>query len=89
MNIKVEIRILPKPDLLDPQGDAVKSALYSLNYPSVLDVRVGKLISLTMQGKDERYVKEQVEEMCRRLLANSLIEDYSYELRLEDGNELT
>ena len=73
--------IRPKEGILDPQGQAVERALPALGYEDVANVHVGRLIELDVGG-DERTVNARVEEMCERLLANPLIEDY--EVLLED-----
>lgn len=72
--VKVEVRL--KPVVLDPQGKTVLSALHNLGYNQVSETRVGKLIELTVRDTDERNVKALVEEMCDKLLANPVIEDF-------------
>ncbi len=77
--IKVETKL--KESILDPQGQAVSSGLEALGYKNVDDVHVGKYIELTIDGvSDKKEVKKQVEEMCERLLANPVIEDYSFQI---------
>lgn len=65
--------------MLDPQGAAVKGALHSLSYTEVQDVRIGKFMELIVE-KSERDINELVREMCEKLLANMVIEDYRYEI---------
>ena len=72
--VKVEVRL--KQVVLDPQGKTVLSALHNLGYNQVSETRVGKLIELTVRDTDERNVKALVEEMCDKLLANPVIEDF-------------
>ena len=72
--------VMPKPSILDPQGKAVVSSLHSLGYDEVRDARLGKLIQLELDGPDQATVATRVEEMCKRLLANGIIEDYRFEL---------
>ncbi|HID07701.1 MAG TPA: phosphoribosylformylglycinamidine synthase subunit PurS [Armatimonadetes bacterium] len=74
---KVRVLIRLKPTLMDAQGVVVRKALNELGYDSVTDVRIGKLIELTLDcdGR-ETQLKAQVEEMCARLLANPVIEEY-------------
>ncbi len=72
--VKVEVKL--KSVVLDPQGKAVLSALHKLGYKQVTDTRVGKLIELTVRDTNEETVKGLVEEMCDKLLANPVIEDF-------------
>ncbi|MGC2192297.1 MAG: phosphoribosylformylglycinamidine synthase subunit PurS [Candidatus Dormiibacterota bacterium] len=65
----------------DPQGLVVKDALHSLGYPEVAGARVGKFISLEVAGADVDAARLRVDEMCRRLLCNGVIEEYRFELR--------
>lgn len=77
---EARIYVTLKKGVLDPQGAAVGRALEALGYGNVSDVRIGKFIVLKMEDSSEEGAKAQVEEMCRRLLANTVIEDYSYEI---------
>ncbi len=81
--VKVEVKL--KPLVLDPQGKAVSSALHNLGYEGVNNTRIGKLIELNIEGESEEKVKESVTEMCNKLLANTVIEDYSIHIS-EDKN---
>jgi len=76
---KVKVYITLRESVLDPQGNAVKGSLHSLNYIEVNDVRIGKYLELTLE-KSDRNVDELVKEMCEKLLANTVIEDYTYEV---------
>jgi len=76
---KVKVFVTLRESVLDPQGTAVKGSLHSLNYNEVKDVRIGKYMELTVE-KSDRDVEEVVKEMCERLLANVVIEDYRYEI---------
>ncbi|MEZ2715347.1 phosphoribosylformylglycinamidine synthase subunit PurS [Niallia circulans] len=76
---KVKVYITLRESVLDPQGNAVKGSLHSLNYKEVEDVRIGKYLELTVD-KSERNIDELVKEMCEKLLANTVIEDYRYEV---------
>ena len=81
MNIyEVRIEVGHRPGILDPQGGVIERALPALGYGNVSHVRVGKSIRLVVEAADEPAARAQVEEMCRRLLANPVIEDYSIEL---------
>ena len=77
--MKATVLVRPKPGILDPQGEAVGSALGHLGF-EVRDARVGKVIDLELDAADETEAKAEVERMCERLLANPLIESYEIEL---------
>jgi phosphoribosylformylglycinamidine synthase len=72
----VEVHVTPRAGLLDPQGTAVQHALQSLEFADVEDVRVGRLIRVRMKATSEDDARLRVDEMCRRLLANPVTEDY-------------
>ena len=76
--------VTPKPVVNDPQGITVRQGLATLGFSEVADVRVGKYIELRLDAGSERQAKERVEAMCRRLLANHVIEDYRFEIE-SDG----
>ena len=71
--MKTRVTIMLKPGVLDPQGRAIHGALHGLGFSGVRDVRAGKLIELDM---DDGVGREEVEAMCRRLLANTVIENF-------------
>ncbi len=72
--LKVRILVRPKAGILDPQGEAVKGALPALGFGGVKGVRVGRLIEVELESEDE------VDAMCRRLLANPTTEEYEWEV---------
>ena len=72
--MKVRVLVRPKSGILDPQGEAVKSALPALGFGGVRTVHVGRLIEMELESADE------VDSMCRRLLANPTIEEYEWEV---------
>jgi phosphoribosylformylglycinamidine synthase len=74
------VYVTPKKAILDPQGKAIANSLHALNYREVADVRMGKYLEVRLQGLSRAQATERVEEMCRRLLANSVIEDFRFEL---------
>lgn len=78
--MKATIVIELKPSVLDPQGKAIQHSLSSLGFTGVEDVRVGKLfkIMLADSGQSRDHVESQVRQMCERLLANTVIENFSY-----------
>ncbi len=77
---KVSVTVTLKPTLLDAQGRTVAGALRSMGYTSVSDVRVGKVIVLEVEGDTPEAIRSQVAEMCDRLLANPVMEDYRIEI---------
>jgi len=72
--------VTPKPEFLDPQGQAIRHSLHALGYAEVADVRFGKYLELQVTGADPEAVRQRLEEMCRRLLANEVIEEYRIEV---------
>jgi phosphoribosylformylglycinamidine synthase len=78
--MKAHIKITLKPGVLDPQGKAIQNALAGLGFSGVSDVRQGKYIEVELAEADERKAREQVEKICKDLLANTVIENYAYEL---------
>ena len=78
MRARVLIRL--KPRILDAQGASVKRALEGLGFREVLDVRVGKVLDLDVDGTSRAEARQRVEEMCARLLVNPVIEDFSVEV---------
>jgi len=79
--MKARIRITLKNGVLDPQGKAIQNALAALGIAGVEDVRQGKYIEVELSETSEERAKETIERMCRDLLANSVIENYAYELQ--------
>jgi phosphoribosylformylglycinamidine synthase PurS subunit len=75
--------VTPKPVVNDPQGLTVKQGLASLGFRDISDVRVGKYIELTLETTSEHEARRQVEDMCRQLLANHVIEDYRFDIERE------
>jgi len=75
--------VVPKPVVNDPQGLTVKQGLASLGFREVTDVRVGKYIEVSLEGSSEHEARRRVEEMCRQLLANHVIEDFHFDLEPE------
>lgn len=78
--MKAKIHITLKSGVLDPQGKAVEHALGALGFSGVNDVRQGKYIELDLVENDVDKAHTQVDAMCRKLLANTVIEDYSIEI---------
>jgi phosphoribosylformylglycinamidine synthase subunit PurS len=78
--MKAKIYVTLKREVLDPQGDAVRRALGSLEFEGVRDVRVGKLIEVELDDREPGRAEEELRAMCEQLLANPVIEDYRFEI---------
>ena len=74
-----------KPTVNDPQGLTIKGGLHSLGFDAVESVRAGKYLEIRLDGADRAAAEAQVTEMCRKLLANPVIEDFRYEITEEQG----
>ncbi|MGB3850138.1 MAG: phosphoribosylformylglycinamidine synthase subunit PurS [Tunicatimonas sp.] len=81
MNFVAHINIMPKPEILDPQGKAVKLGLENLGLSTVSDVRIGKHITMNLQADSEAQARERVESACTKLLANLIMESYEFTLQ--------
>ena len=78
---QAEVYVTFKRGVLDPQGETIRSSLIALGFATVTDVRVGKLMVVKLAAASEAEARVAVEEMCRRLLANPVIEEYRFDLR--------
>ncbi|MEL7492024.1 MAG: phosphoribosylformylglycinamidine synthase subunit PurS [Pseudomonadota bacterium] len=78
--MKAKIHITLKSGVLDPQGKAIEGALSGLGFDGAADVRQGKVIEMTLAETDEAAARATVEEMCKKLLANPVMENYAIEL---------
>jgi phosphoribosylformylglycinamidine synthase PurS subunit len=78
--MKVRVQVMLRREVLDPQGKAIGNALAALGFGGIAEVRQGKLIELELAETDPARAREQIEAMCKQLLANPVIEDYSIEL---------
>lgn len=78
--MKAKIHITLKNGVLDPQGKAIAGALHNMGFPEVGDVRQGKYIELVVNETDHAKAKAKVEKMCASLLANTVVENYKFEL---------
>lgn len=76
---KVKVYVTLRESVLDPQGSAVMGALHSMDYNEVKDVRIGKYLELQIEESD-RNLDAIVREMCEKLLTNTVIEDYRYDV---------
>lgn len=76
---RVAIHVVPRRGLLDPQGKAVSDALHALGFSGVRDTRIGRFIVLEMEATDAMEADAAVRQMCERLLANPVTEDFEIE----------
>ena len=78
--MKARVTVMLKEGVLDPQGEAVKHALNSLDYDNVKSVRQGKVIEIGLDETSEIEANKSIQEMCEKLLANTVIESYEIEI---------
>jgi len=78
--VKARVHVTLKPGVLDPQGKAIANALHSLGFDGVKEARQGKVIDLDLDDTDAEAAKTRVDDMCRQLLANTVIETYRIEV---------
>ncbi|SVC24145.1 uncharacterized protein METZ01_LOCUS276999 [marine metagenome] len=74
--MKISVIVTLKRDVLDPQGKTIKKALEGMNFKNVNDVRQGKYFEIDIDEKNQKKAEEKVEEMCKKLLTNLVIENY-------------
>jgi len=79
--MKAKIHVTLKQGILDPQGKAIEHALDSLGFKNVANVRVGKYMEVDLTETDRTKAEAQVKQMCEKLLANTVIEEYRYDLQ--------
>ena len=80
MKFKAEIDIMPLEALLDPQGKAVSNRMGNIGLSEISNVRIGKHISLEIDASDEAAANEKVDDACKKLLANQIMESYKFSL---------
>ncbi len=78
--VRAKVRVELKNGVLDPQGVTIKNALVDMGYPEIASVKSGKTFDLEIDLDDRELVKEKLDEMCRKLLANPVTEQYSVEV---------
>ena len=78
--MKVTVEITRRPEIADPQGTTIRRALHDLGHGEVVSVRVDRVIHLEVKGEDASLVRASVEEMCRQVLANPVLEDFTVEM---------
>ncbi|THF78781.1 phosphoribosylformylglycinamidine synthase subunit PurS [Cohnella fermenti] len=78
--MKATVYVTIKENVLDPQGNAVQGSLQTLGFSEVAKVRIGKYLELQLDTTDRAEAEERVKAMCEKLLANTVVEDYRFEL---------
>lgn len=78
--IKATVYVTIKQSVLDPQGVAVQGALHSMGFGEVQSVRIGKYMEFQLDTSDRNEAEARVKDMCEKLLANTVVEDYRFEL---------
>ena len=78
--MRAKVYVTLKNGILDPQGKAVQQSLHHLGYPAIKDVRLGKYIEIELSPMPLEEARREVAEMCRKLLANMVIEDFRFEV---------
>jgi len=79
--LKAQIYITLKKTVADPQGLTIKHALESLGYKDLLDVRMGKLVTIKLNFKDKIRAEREIDQICKKLLTNPIIEDYHFKIQ--------
>lgn len=77
---QAEIDVMPKKEILDPQGKAVTGSMKNLGLSEIQNIRIGKHISLQVEADSEEIAREKVELACKSLLANLIMESYTFKL---------
>lgn len=80
MKFRAEIDVMPLKALLDPQGKAVTGSMKNLGLPEITNVRIGKHITLEVEAASKDEATKKVDEACKKLLANQIMESYEYEI---------
>jgi phosphoribosylformylglycinamidine synthase len=78
--LKVTITVDRRPEIADPEGTTVKRALHDLGFTEIESVRMDRVIHLEVDGDDDEEVETRVEEMCKQLLANPVLEDFKVQI---------
>lgn len=83
--MKARVTVYPRREILDPQGKAIRDALSRVGFPGVEDVRAGKSFEISLKSQDPDAAQRELRDMCEKLLANTVVEDYSVELLGTEG----
>lgn len=78
--MKARVTVYPRREILDPQGKAIRNALERVGFAGVLDVRAGKSFEIRLGTDDPAAADRELQQMCEKLLANTVVEDYSVEI---------
>lgn len=78
--MRARVFITPKKGVLDPQGKAIEHSLHALGFSEAHDVHLGKYVEVSLDGLDDTHARQRIDEMCRKLLANGVIEDYRFDI---------
>ena len=78
--MKARVDVYPRREILDPQGKAIRDALSRIGFAGIEDVRAGKSFEIQLGTDDPAAAESQLRDMCQRLLANTVVEDYSVEI---------
>jgi len=81
MKFYAEINVMPQKALLDPQGKTVTQNMHNLGFTTVENVRIGKHITLEIEAENKKSAEEKVETTCKKILANPVMESYSFQLK--------
>jgi phosphoribosylformylglycinamidine synthase len=81
IKFQAEIDVMPKKEILDPQGKAVTGSMKNLGLSEIHNVRIGKHISLEIEAENEETANAKVEQACKTLLANLIMESYTYKIQ--------
>lgn len=81
MKFSAEINVMPLKEILDPQGKAVTGSMKNMGLAEIQEVRIGKHISLVVEAENETIAREKVDEACKKLLANLIMESYEFTLK--------
>ncbi|MFO7789220.1 MAG: phosphoribosylformylglycinamidine synthase subunit PurS [Bacteroidales bacterium] len=81
MKFIAEINVMPQKALLDPQGKTVNNLMHNLGYKSVKNLRIGKHIRFELEAVSEKDAKAIIEDTCKKVLANPVMEDYEFSLK--------
>lgn len=75
---QAEIDVMPKKEILDPQGKAVTGSMKNLGLPEIQNIRIGKHVSLELEAENEEAARQKVDQACKSLLANLIMESYTF-----------
>ena len=84
--MKARVTVYPRREILDPQGKAIRDALSRIGFAGIADVRAGKSFEIQLESDDPQAAESQLRDMCQRLLANTVVEDYSVEILTAGGD---